>query len=123
MLATAPGTQYEVEFALSGNYTQGVGNIKTVNVSAAGTSQDFTFDVNGITKDNMGWVEREFYFTAVGEVTTLTFTSLVASAYGPALDDISCEPEEGPTPTPEPSTLMLIGLGLAGLAGVRRFRK
>jgi len=40
-----------------------------------------------------------------------------------ALDDISDNPGPTPTVTPEPSSLLMLGTGLAALGGIRRWRK
>ena len=90
---TVAGGQYLVTFALAGNpgYPQGT---KTVRVSAGGTTQDYTFDTTGKGGTSMGWVDNHFYFTAQGDTTTLTFTSLTpGSAQGPALDDVRVLPD------------------------------
>lgn len=85
-IATAPGETYHVAFSLAGNWG-GAPVVKTLRVSAAGTTQDYTFDTTGRNNGDMGWVERVFSFTATGTTTTLTFKSLDAN-FGAALDDV-----------------------------------
>ena len=70
--ATTAGAQYTATFDLAGNpdFTP---LIKTVMVSAAGQSQNFSFDITGKSFGNMGWVLRSWTFTAAGPSTTLKF--------------------------------------------------
>lgn len=87
--ATQSGRSYRVDFSLAGNPERGSPLIKTLRVSAAGTSQDYTFDVSTTSYQNMGWVRRSFAFTANSTCTTVAFTSLTTGALGPAVDAIS----------------------------------
>ena len=87
-LQTEVGETYEIAFDLAGSPTQ-EDPIKTLRVSAAGQSMDYTFDVTGYSFTNMGWVTEVFSFVATEEETNLVFTSLVyGSSTGPALDNI-----------------------------------
>jgi len=74
------------------------------------------------------WIQMNYTFT-VGGLYSLGFgvTNALDTAYdsafaiaGVAVNDVPIDP---PNPVPEPSTFMLFGLGLAGLAGWRRLRK
>jgi choice-of-anchor C domain-containing protein len=103
--------QYEVKFWMAGN-PAGDPDIKTQNVAAAAANANFTFDLNGYDLVNMGWVEKSFLFTATGTSTTLTFTSLDNTAYGPALDNVSVNA------IPIPPSALLMGSGLLGLVGL-----
>lgn len=106
---------YNVSFWLSGN-PAGAPTIKTVLVDVGGAATPFTFDTTGISLGAMGWVQKTFSFTAAGTSTTLTFASDNATAYGPALDNVSV------VAVPEPATwaLMIGGLALAGAQMRRR---
>jgi choice-of-anchor C domain-containing protein len=88
---TVPGETYTVTFDMAGN-PQGTSpcaqGVKTLEASAGGTSQTFSFDTTGKTNSNMGWTQKSFSFVANSTTTTLTFESLTGSACGPALDNV-----------------------------------
>ncbi|MHB1217589.1 MAG: choice-of-anchor C family protein, partial [Alphaproteobacteria bacterium] len=87
--ATTAGVQYTVSFQI-GSDGQGVpaGTIRTMEVSAAGTTAQYTSNTTGHTYANMGWTQQAFTFTATGAQTTLSFRSLNAGLAGPTLDDV-----------------------------------
>jgi choice-of-anchor C domain-containing protein len=123
--ATQIGTTYEVLFDLAGNPVGGPA-LKTLRVTAAEGSAIFTFNTTGHSTSNMGWETRSWSFTATNPITTLQFASLVDSEagcafcyYGPALDNVRVDvlnSTPNATPTPEPSTILLLSTGLMGLA-------
>ncbi|MER7770805.1 choice-of-anchor C family protein [Kitasatospora sp. NPDC096140] len=92
---TTPGTAYSVTYALAANPAGGPA-VKTGKALIDGQDfQDFSFDSTGKTMAAMGYVGRQFSFVAQNSSTTLTFTSTVAGAYGPVLDDVQvkeCKP-------------------------------
>ncbi len=132
-LSTVAGTQYDLSFYFGGNsqWQSGTGcfagypndgAVKAMNVSVGSVSQDFSVDTTGQPCNSAGWVLESILFTATSSSTALTFTSLngstTASDYGPLLDGVSVVA----APVPEPATLTLMGLGLAGLGISRRRR-
>ena len=89
--ATLAGKRYRVTFDLAGNTNRGPTR-KPLRVRAAGDSADFVFDATGKTGQNMGWVPKEWVFTAAADSTTLEFTSLTQSpetGYGAAIDRVA----------------------------------
>ena len=84
---TIAGNAYLVTFDLAGNTAPP--QIKNLNVSAAGTQADFTFDTAGKSPpSNMGWRAESFSFVASGATSTLAFRSDTAGASGPAIDNV-----------------------------------
>jgi choice-of-anchor C domain-containing protein len=85
---TTIGNTYTVTFALSGN-PAGPPALKTLDVSATGAvpaSYSYDASLNDLT--NMNWAAQEYVFLATSANTTLTFTSTIAGAFGPALDNV-----------------------------------
>ena len=119
--ATTSGQQYIVTFDLAGNVFN-IPVIKTIQVSAAGQSMDFTFNTTGHSAANMGWVTEQWTFTANSSTTTLEFDSADAppTGWGPALDNVSVDPVGTVSGVPEPNSLLLMGTGLIALAAIRR---
>ncbi len=114
--ATTPGTPYLVRFDLAGN-TNNAATLKPMRVSAAGQSQDFTFDINGRSNADMGWLAQSWSFTAIAATTTLEFRSLTQApqiGWGAALDKVSV------SAVPEPGSWALMLAGMALLGGMSR---
>jgi choice-of-anchor C domain-containing protein len=94
ILNTVKGWRYRVSFALSANPNAGRWTPDLIQagleVSAAGKSQQFTFDCTGNLEDHMGWVTNEWEFEATGDRTTLAFSATEAKGFwhGPALDNV-----------------------------------
>ncbi|MFK8014013.1 MAG: cadherin-like domain-containing protein [Gammaproteobacteria bacterium] len=88
-LQTVVGQQYQIVFALSGNW-EGGDATKDLRVSAAGTSVDFHIsEPTGWSSSNMLWENRTLTFTATDTTTDLTFASLeVALSHGAMITDV-----------------------------------
>jgi choice-of-anchor C domain-containing protein len=84
---TKKGQKYRVRFALAGNPGEAPME-KKLQVSAGGKTTEFTFDITGKTRTDMGWVTKTWEFTAEADETTLQFMSLTEGCSGPALDDV-----------------------------------
>jgi choice-of-anchor C domain-containing protein len=85
---TTIGNTYTVTFALSGN-PAGPPTTKSLDVSATGAAPaSYSYDaaLNDLT--NMNWATEEYSFLATSTSTTLSFTSTIAGAFGPALDNV-----------------------------------
>jgi choice-of-anchor C domain-containing protein len=113
---TTANTTYKVLFDLAGN-PDGGPTVKHLNVSAAASSQNYMFNTTGHSRVSMGWMTDSFVFKATGPSTTLTFTSQDNTPFGPALDNVRA------AAVPEPASLTLLGLGVAGIVGFHLRRK
>jgi len=111
---TLIGQTYTVTFDMAGNPDNG--SLKSMTVSAAADSANYSFDSTVTSKPNMGWSTKSFQFTANSTTSTLMFASNENSAYGTALDNVSVQA------VPEPATMAALGLGALGVLR-RRNRK
>lgn len=126
--ATVAGALYSVLFDLSGNpgdsTNLGLPLVKTVRVSAAGTSQDYSFNSAGLATTTLVWQPNTFSFAATSNLTTLRFMSLTGSynSYGALIDNVRVE---ALAPVPEASSAALLCGGLLAIVGVqcRRVRR
>jgi choice-of-anchor C domain-containing protein len=109
---TTPGQPYEVLFDMAANtgLAPPVPPVTmTMQVSAGGASQNYSFSTLGHSYSNMGWDTKQLLFTATGSTTTLTFTSTSTTTFsaGPTLDNVRL------TLVPEPGSFLLATIGVA----------
>ncbi|MEZ6057924.1 MAG: tandem-95 repeat protein [Planctomycetaceae bacterium] len=88
-LSTTAGTQYQIVFALSGEWTGGEA-IKDLRVSADGQSTDFSISQpNNWSRTNMLWEHRTMTFTATDASTVLRIESLDGvNSWGAVIGDV-----------------------------------
>ncbi|MEU2083125.1 choice-of-anchor C family protein [Streptomyces albus] len=108
--ATTPGTTYTVTYSLAGNPDLGP-TVKTGKVLVDGQDvQDFSCDITGRSRQDMGWGSRRATFVATGSSTTLTFLSTTAnSPSGPVIDDVKVSVAERACISTDPGNALTRG--------------
>jgi hypothetical protein len=114
-VATTPGATYSLSFDLGSSSQWGLPD--SIIASAAGTSQTFTSPMTGVNV----WTNASMQFVASSATTTLLLQGASGFNYI-GLDNVDVEFVSGPGSVPEPTTLALLGLGLAGLLATSRRR-
>ena len=114
-IATVAGTQYQLSFDYSGR------------IIAGGLGLGVDIDGVQLATYNIlsaAWITETLLFTATGANTEIAFRSEIGgSDYDARIDNVSVVryvDDGGDGKVPEPATVALFGLGLAGLGAVRR---
>jgi hypothetical protein len=121
--ATTAGTQYTVSFWVGNVFNpNGIfGTTSTVDILLGGAPLLTATNAN-TTTGTQTWDQFTTTFTATGSTSTLAFINGdPGSDNSNGLDNVSVNPTGGPSPVPEPSTLLLLGSG--SLAFFRMARK
>ncbi|MEQ1832698.1 MAG: choice-of-anchor C family protein [Candidatus Eisenbacteria bacterium] len=88
--ATSPGSTYRLTFWVTGEPFSAP-TLKHLRVNAGPVQQDYTYDNSLAWHWDMDWAQHTLDFTANAATSTLRFTSLDVSKWGPAIDSAKVE--------------------------------
>jgi PEP-CTERM motif len=111
-----PGVSYDLSFDLIGSQR---GNTASTTVTFGPYSQTFVLPSSD---DTSGIVTNQLITVSAPTTTYLTFTSNTPGDVGDLLDNVLLT-SSSTTRVPEPSSLILLSLGLLGLGVVTRLRR
>jgi hypothetical protein len=115
-LSTVAGGLYRLTFDLGSSSRYGIPD--SITASAGATSQTFVSTLTGTNN----WQSETLDFLASGSATTIQLVGFAGQQYI-GLDNVSVDLLRAPVGVPEPSSLAVIGVALAGLGLIRRRRK
>jgi hypothetical protein len=117
--STTPGDLYNVQFSYAGLAAGVITGSPDFQVTVSNASQSTAPPGGLIPISANSWQVESFSFVATGSTSTLGFdatTGALGNLQGIGLDHVSVTP----SPTPEPSSWSLLGLGLLALLTTRR---
>lgn len=109
------GQTYYFSFLLAGNLRDQGDESLTVSVKNSSYSERFTV---ASTKTWMT-ISRSVTISGDNDIANIIFNHAGGDNYGALIDNVSFSA----APVPEPTTMLLFGTGIAGLAAIRRRRK
>ena len=118
---TLPHALYTVRFYLAGD-PETLPNVKTMRVSAAGQSADFTADITGMWAWDPGWNPNVWTFQAASTSTTLEFYSTMSGTTGATLDSVTVALTSTAGVAPEAGVVSLAPVVPNPVRGTARFR-
>ena len=114
----ALGSAYSWSASEAGKYTVGLGD--AVDVTSLGLKDDTSYNAYIVVFDNTDLSKANFYVTGVKELTTMTGTETAQVKFGSQSTASQAAGAWTAVAVPEPTSGLLMLVGLAGLALRRR---
>jgi PEP-CTERM motif len=120
------GSPVTVSFYFAGAQQAGFYSATTEQLEVSlGSQNEYTQVLDNVSEGFTGWNEETMTFTPTSASETLTFLAIGTPIGEPPMSLLSDVTVTQPAPTPEPSSLLLLGTGFAGMSGLvrRRFKR